>query len=173
MKVLHGDVWKRRGLSLLWDAKTLSVLAEPKRVVSIRQLFALIGNWPADLPCNDGRALVVAGLEGCLDILKPADAEQWLENDFRPAILAFQDRYGLEAAIVFWLPTGKNRFRMNAATEAYSWLCSAPHSNVRLELGRILWAGAEGDVRRVIDPGCTNTDADGPAWIGLNLSRLS
>ena len=144
-----------------------------QRVVSIRQLFALIGNWPADLPCNDGRALVVAGLEGCLDILKPADAEQWLENDFRPAILAFQDRYGLEAAIVFWLPTGKNRFRMNAATEAYSWLCSAPHSNVRLGLGRILWAGAEGDVRRVIDPGCTNTDADGPAWIGLNLSRLS
>ena len=56
---------------MLWDAKSLSVLAEPQRVVSIRQLFALIGNWPADLPCNDGRALVVAGLEGCLDILKP------------------------------------------------------------------------------------------------------
>lgn len=173
MKVLHGDVWKRRGLGLLWDAKTMSALAQPHQVISIRQFFAMVGKWLGDLPCNDGRALVVAGLEGVLDIMKPADAQSWLEHDFSPAILAFQDKYGLEAALVFWLPTGKNRFRMNPATEAYSWLCSAPHGNQKLELGRILWAGAEGDVKRILDPESINQDADGPAWIGLNLSRLS
>jgi hypothetical protein len=142
-------------------------------VVSIRQFFAMIGNWPEDLPSNDGYTLVVAGLEGCLDIMKPSDAETWLETDFRPAILAFQDRYGLEAALIFWLPTGKSRMEMNPATEAYAWACSAPHGHQWIELGRILWAGAESDVGRILDPEATNTDPDGPAWIGLHLARLS
>jgi hypothetical protein len=173
MRVLHGDVWKRRGLGLLWDAKALSSLAEPPSVVSIRQFVAMVGKWPADLPSNDGLALVVAGLEGCLDIMKPVDGEQWLERDFRPAVLSFRDRYGLEAALIFWLPSGKNRVRMNPATEAYFWHCSAPHGNQRLDLGRILWAGAEADVRRILDSDSAQVDPDGPAWIGLNLSRLS
>ena len=74
---------------------------------------------------------------------------------------------------MFWLPTGKNRVKMNRATEAYSWVCAAPHSNQHLDLGRILWAGAETDVGRIIDPNCTNNDPDGPAWIGLHHPRLS
>jgi hypothetical protein len=173
MKVLQGDVWKRRGVSLLWAGETLSALSQPQNVVSIRQFFAMVGNWPGDLPSNDGDTLVVAGLEGCVDLLDPVEAEAWLKSDFLPAVLAFQDEYSLEAALVFWLPTGKNRVRMNRATEAYSWVCSAPHSNQHLDLGRILWAGAEADVGRIIDPGCTNADVDGPAWIGLHHPRLS
>jgi hypothetical protein len=173
MKVLHGDVWKRRGVSLLWGGQTLSVLTEPQSVVSIRQFFALQSNWPDELPCNAGKTLVVAGLEGCIDILKPSEAESWLESDLRPAIFDFQAEYDLEAALVFWLPTGKSRVRMNPATEDYYWMCSAPHSNQRLDLGRILWAGAAADVGRIMDPDHANTDPDGPAWIGLHLTRLS
>jgi hypothetical protein len=100
MKVLHGDVWKRRGVSLLWGGQTLSVLTEPQSVVSIRQFFALQSNWPDELPCNAGKTLVVAGLEGCIDILKPSEAESWLESDLRPAIFDFQAEYDLEAALV-------------------------------------------------------------------------
>jgi hypothetical protein len=173
MKVLQGDVWKRRGVSLLWAGETLSALSQPQKVVSIRQFFAMVGNWPGDLPSNDGDTLVVAGLEGCVDLLDPVAAEDWLKAEFLPAVLAFQDAYGLEAALVFWLPTGKSRVRMNRATEAYSWVCSAPHSNQHLDLGRILWAGAEADVGRIIDPTCTNADVDGPGWIGLHHPRLS
>jgi len=173
MKILQGDVWKRRGVSLLWGGETLSALAQPLSVVTIRQFFALVGNWPGELPCNDGNTLVVAGLEGCIDLLEPADAEAWMKSELLPAILAFQDEYGVEAALVFWMPTGKNRVKMNRATEAYSWVCSAPHSNQHIDLGRILWAGAEADVGRIMDPACTNTDADGPAWIGLHHPRLS
>ena len=61
MKVLQGDVWKRRGVSLLWAGETLSALSQPQNVVSIRQFFAMVGNWPGDLPSNDGDTLVVAG----------------------------------------------------------------------------------------------------------------
>lgn len=173
MKILQGDVWKRRGVSLLWGGEALSVLAQPQDVVSIRQFFALVGQWPDDLPCNDGNTLVVAGLEGCVDLLEPIEAETWLKSDLLPAVLAFQDEYSLEAALVFWLPTGKNRVKMNRATEAYSWVCAAPHGNQHLDLGRILWAGAETDVGRIIDPNCANNDPDGPAWIGLHHPRLS
>ena len=173
MKILQGDVWKRRGVSLLWDGEALSALAQPTNVVTIRQFFALVGRWPDQLPCNEGDALVVAGLEGCIDLLDPGDADVWMKSELLPAILAFQDEYGVEAALVFWMPTGKSRVKMNRATESYSWVCSAPHSNQHIDLGRILWAGAEADVGRIMDPGCSNSDADGPAWIGLNHPRLS
>ena len=108
-----------------------------------------------------------------VDLLDPIEAEKWLMSDLLPAILAFQDEYSLEAALVLWLPTGKNRVKMNRATEAYSWVCAAPHSNQYLDLGRILWAGAAADVARIINPDCTNSDPDGPAWIGLYHPRLS
>lgn len=160
-------------MSLLWGGEVLSVLAQPQQVVSIRQFFAMVGQWPDDLPCNDGNTLVVAGLEGCVDLMDPTEGEAWMKSDLLPAVLAFQDEYSLEAALVFWLPTGKNRVKMNRATEAYSWVCSAPHSNQHLDLGRILWAGAEADVGRIIDPDCTNSDPDGPGWIGLHHPRLS
>lgn len=115
----------------------------------------------------------VAGLEGCVDLMEPEEAESWLKLEFLPAVLAFQDEYSLEAALVFWLPTGKSRVRMNRATEAYTWICSAPHSNQHLDIGRILWAGAEADVGRIIDSDNTNPDPDGAAWIGLHHPRLS
>ena len=173
MKILDGDVWKRRGVSLLWGENAFAHLAQPQNVRSIRQFFAMVGHWPEELSSEDGNALVVAGVEGCLDLLEPTQAEAWFEADLKPAILAFQAEYSLEAALVFWLPTGKNRIRMNRATEAYSWVCAAPHSNQHLDLGRILWAGAEADVGRISDPDCTNTDPDGSAWIGLHHPRLS
>ncbi len=100
MKILQGDVWKRRGVSLLWGGETLSVLAQPQDVVSIRQFFAIVGKWPDDLPCNDGNTLVVAGLEGCVDLMDPIEAEAWMKSDLLPAVLAFQDEYSLEAALV-------------------------------------------------------------------------
>jgi hypothetical protein len=172
MKILAGDVWKRRGVSLLWGNAALAGLTPPPQVVSIREFFALVGHWPEALPCNDGNTLVVAGLEGCVDLVDPTEAEAWLKTDLLPAILAFQDEYD-QAALVFWLPTGKNRVKMNRATEAYSWVCSAPHSREHLDLGRILWAGAEADVGRIMDPHSPHSDPDGPAWIGLHHPRLS
>ncbi len=172
MKILQDDVWKRRGVSLLWGGKALSALAQPQSVVTIRQFFALVGGWPDELPCNDGNTLVVAGLEGCIDLLEPDDAESWLKSELLPAILDFQDAYD-KGALIYWMPSGKSRIKVNSATGQHLWVCSAPHSNQRLDLGRILWAGAEADVARIMDPAGTNQDPDGTAWIGLRHPRLS
>lgn len=173
MRTVEGDVWKRGGLSLLWGAEALGEIAKPDQVASIRGLFRLAKNWPDELPSNGGKTLVAAGVEGCLDCLSPEDAAEWIEGDLRPALMSFQDEYQGQCALVLWLPAGHRRVSMNRASESYLWKCNAPYSGREIEIGRILWGGAEGDAGRIIDPRTPNRDIDGPAWIGLHHLRLS
>lgn len=174
MTPLRTDVWKKKGFSLLWSAEALAAFAPPDEVVSLRQFFRMATNWQDDhLQSNNGNALVVAGLEGCLDLLSPDDAATWLLRRVLPTVLSFQSTFESEAALVFWLPSGKSRVKQNAASESYLWHCSGPHAREIIELGRILWGGAEGDATRILDPAARNQDPDGPAWIGIYLPRLS
>jgi hypothetical protein len=48
----HG--WSRRGFALLWDAEVLGRLCPPRSLLSLRELFALVGHWPEDLPAAAG-----------------------------------------------------------------------------------------------------------------------
>jgi hypothetical protein len=173
MRTVEGDLWKRGGLSLLWDPEALREIAKPAEVASIRDLFKLSRNWPDDLPSNTGQALVIAGVEGCLDCLTPEDAVEWIENDLRPVLLSFQEEYEGQCALILWLPTGQRRISMNRANETYLWRCNAPFSERQIEIGRMLWGGAEGDAGRIIDSRTSNRDPDSSAWIGLHHPRLS
>ena len=173
MKIIRQDGWKRRGFSLLWDPESLNKIATPSQVVSLRSFFALQKNWPEDLPSSGGDAIVVAGLEGCLDALSPEDATTWLENDFKNVALDFQDYYQGSAALVMWLPTGGKRVKMVAATERYTWSLTTSRLIKTIEFGRFLWGGAEADVARIINSNDPNADWDGPAWGGLHHPRIS
>src|SRR5262245_19552359 len=99
MRLVHDNSWCRRGPSLLWGATSLSDIAKPSEILSIRAFFDAARKWPDELPSNGGRSLVVAGVEGCVDILPPEDAETWLEEELRPRILAFQEEYEGQAAL--------------------------------------------------------------------------
>ena len=63
MKQLLDIVWRRRGVSWIWDDESLSVVAKPSEVFSLRELIRASKSWPDDLPSNKGNALVVAGLD--------------------------------------------------------------------------------------------------------------
>ncbi len=174
MRVIHDRTWTQRGISFLWDSRVLFEVIEPSEARSIRQFFEIASSWPGDLPSGGGNTLVVGGLDACLDVLSPGDAEKWLENRIRPALLAFQDEYEQQAGLIFWLPTGRNRVSMKSATGEYLWRCAPPFSKEELPLGRILWSGAEGDVGRIMNPeGNAPHDVDGPSWIGLHHPRIS
>lgn len=173
MNLQRGDTWKRRGCSLLWDAGALADVAAPAEVVSIRQFFAIARSWPADLPSAGGAALVVAGVEGCLDVLSGADGAAWLETGLKPAILRFQDEYEGQAALILWLPSGRSRIGMVTATEKYVWKDSRAPDSGGLPIGRCLWAGAESDAARIIVSDAPQPNVDGPAWAGLYHPRLS
>jgi len=164
--------WSRRGFALLWEVTTLAELVKPSDVLSLRQFFAVANQWPDDLPAADGDAMIVAGLEGCLDCLEAADAERWIEGDLKTAILSFQDYYEGQAGLVLWLPSGRNRITMKGATEQYYWKHRSAGED-GLPLGRLLFSGAENEVERILDSDDASVDYDGKHWIGLHHPRIS
>jgi hypothetical protein len=141
MRQLLDTVWQRRGTSWVWDEEARNQVCAASEVWSLRQFLRAVGNWPEDLPSNGSNTLVVAGLDGSLDLLVPTDAESWLGDTIKPAVLSFQDEYGGDAALVFWLPGGSTRIKAKAATDEVSWLCHTPHGH-QIDLGRILWGQA-------------------------------
>lgn len=146
MRQVLDTVWQRRGTSWLWDEEARNTVCAADEVWSLRQFLqaAVPGaqDWPDDLPSNSGQTLVVAGLEGSLDLLAPDQGEIWLGDTIKSAILSFQDEYAGEAALIFWLPQGQGRLRVQASTDAVNWLCEAPHRGQQLDFGRLLWGEA-------------------------------
>lgn len=142
MKQLLDTVWQRRGVSWIWDDEALNKIANPGEVFSLREFLRFESQWPDDLPSNNGDTMVVAGLDACLDLMSPDEAEAWLGNVLKHAILAFQDFYEGDAALVFWLPSGQRRVQIQTASDAVLWRCGAPNGDRQIDFGRILWGEA-------------------------------
>ena len=173
MRIVRDKTWRRRGLALLWGGGALAEVAKTDEIVPLRAFLSLAESWPDDLPSDKGNALVVAGVEGVLDSLTPDDAEKWLEEDLKPLLFSFQEEYEGQGALILWLPSGRQRVHMKRASESYLWHCGPASGRKTLPIGRVLWAGAEADAGRVLDPSEKNQDPDGTAWIGLHLPRIS
>ena len=95
MKQTIDTVWQRRGTSWVWDEEARNQVCVASEVWSLRQFLQAAGQWPDDLPSNSNNTLVVAGLEGGLDLLTPEDGETWLGDGVKDAILSFQSYYCL------------------------------------------------------------------------------
>jgi len=173
MRTHRQKSWMRRGFSLLWAPTVLHALITPDRVLSLREWFSMRSNWPDELPGAEGDALVVAGLEGCLDALSEADAINWLEHDLKAAVLGFQEHFQGQAALILWLPSGRARIGMDLADEEYFWRTAPGRDAARLPLGRCLWGGAEADVARLLVSEEKEPDFDGEAYVGLHHPRIS
>ncbi len=142
MKQTLSTVWQRSGTSWIWDEEARNQVCAAHEVLSLRQFLQLVGRWPDDLPSNGDMTMVVAGLEGSLDLLSPEDAEVWLGDVIKDAILSFQDYYQGEASLVFWLPSGQGRIKYHLVTDSIEWRCAAPNNDTLLAFGRILWGEA-------------------------------
>jgi hypothetical protein len=173
MRIHRQSGWMRRGFSLLWEPRVLAEMIAPSSVSSIRELFALQKKWPDVLPGAEGDALVVAGIEGCLDSLSEQDAIVWLETDLKAVVLSFQHYYEGQAALILWLASGRSRVGMDLADEEYFWRSSPGRDGSRLPLGRCLWGGAESDVARILVSEEKDPDPDGEAYVGLHHPRIS
>ncbi|MDR1622598.1 MAG: hypothetical protein LBS00_09510 [Synergistaceae bacterium] len=144
MKQLSDTVWQRQGISWIWDENARNLVCDAGEIWSLRQLLMSVGKWNSFLPVlpsNGDNALVVAGLDGSLDLLSPADAENWLGDEVKEAVLSFQSHFDNQAALIFWLPDCASRVRISA-TDEVSWVCGAPHSTKTLDFGRVLWGEA-------------------------------
>ena len=142
MKQMLDSVWQRRGVSWIWNNAAFSSVAKANEVVSLRELMRSQISWPDELPSNNGNTMVVAGLDACLDLLAPTDADAWLGNKLKSAILSFQDAYSGEAALIFLLPSGDRRLHVDLANDRVNWRCAAPNAEEHIEFGRLLWGEA-------------------------------
>ena len=170
---LQDNTWTQCGTSLLWDAVALTHLCPADSVRSLREFLRLHqAGWPdAALKLTNGRVLVVAGLDSAMDTLPPEGAVEWLEQKVYPAILDFQEVVadgGREAALIFWLANG-SRVRHRAADNTHHWLCSGTHRSHEIPIGRCVWNGAEGSVRRIV----TSTPEGKTLHVGLYQQRIS
>lgn len=142
MRQTLDTVWQRRGTSWIWDEEARNQVCTASEVWSLRQFLQAVGSWPDDPPSNGNETLVVAGLEGGLDLLTPEDAETWLGDAIKEAILSFQSYYEAQAALVFWMPMGDNRLHIHPATDSVAWRCAPPNRERQIDFGRILWGEA-------------------------------
>lgn len=169
----YSKMWKKEGISLLWDAHELKALwqNEKRKIVSVRGFCRLEkSNWEA-VPMM-GKALVVAGLDACLDTLPTDEISEWLEEKIRPAIVNFQEEVadgGNQAALVFWFGDGK-RVRFEEVGEsgesAWKWRCAGKYRDDEIEIGKCLFGGAHGDLKEIFVANHDHT-------IGLYHPRIS
>ena len=175
-QILSDDIWMRRGISLLWDAKSLANVCMVKHVVSLRQFLILHETgWPeaayVPLLVNDGKALLVAGLESAIDALPPTEACEWLEQMVYKALVSFQREVadgGGQAAIILWL-TEHKRLTYQTSDDTYYWICGTEYKGQKIPLSRCLFVGAQQDLQ----PIHVRDDKNNQQCIGLFHPRIS
>jgi hypothetical protein len=173
--LIQDDLWTRRGISILWDAERLAALCQPAQVISLRQFLQLHAKgWPeAELPLVNDNALVVAGLETCIDALPPDDACQWLEKTVYQALLSYQREVahgGEEAALILWF-VDHQRLVYQTGDDTYYWHCGTEYKGRQIPLSRCLFNGAQQDLREIRVRLVGDKKAD--AWVGLYHPRIS
>jgi len=166
---LTDETWTMGGVSALWEASGLHMLAGRSHTVSVREFLRLhVAGWPEGAEALSKRALVVAGLEAVLDALEPAAAHDWMLGTFYNAVHEYQDvggpgDGGREAALIVWLADGSRVVRK--LTGGYEWHC-AIRSHGKLPLGNLLFNGAESSIREIRIKGATKSS-------GLYCDRIS
>tara|TARA_B100001123_G_scaffold250742_1_gene279868 strand:+ start:9192 stop:9707 length:516 start_codon:yes stop_codon:yes gene_type:complete len=153
--LVNNDLWNRRGITLLWDADELNKLCQPQEVISLRRFRQLEdAGWPEEeLPLVRDVALVVAGLEACIDSLPPEEARNWLEMKMFPSILSFQSEVadgGNGAALIFWL-VEHDRLEHRTSEDAWYWHCGGEYKSTQIPLGHCLFGGVQQDLQEIHD----------------------
>lgn len=174
MRQIEDEMWRRRGFTVLWSPAALGLLCESTtEIISMREFFRVGTNWPDTLPTSNGNALVVTGLEGCLDRISPLDAEAWLDEVVQPLMLRFQRQYSDDAALIFWMPTGEKRVELVTLDDTFSWEFAPPFKKEPFSISRALFGGAHKDAGKIVTSEQDDRGHRKSAWIGLHLSRIA
>lgn len=167
---LLDDVWKRRGINILWDGETLTEMKAAKKVVSLRQFFDLYqAGWPEDdIPWIGGNALMVAGLDVAIDATTPEEAALWIEQQVYTKIQDFQSVFDGQASLIFWM-ADQGRWHETVGEVEYHWHLAGKYNGQQLSIGRCIWNGAQSGVRRIENINKSGTSR----WVGLHHTRIS
>lgn len=167
MRDIETDRWHRLGSSIVWDSAALAPLLTAGYLLSLREVLSWRKAWPSAPPCGSATVLV-GGLEACLDLLAPVEAEQFLRSQIKPLILDFQARWD-QRGLVFGFGAPENAFKIEPANEEILFV-RRDQSRVRLSFA--MWDGSANlNLSRLVQRPTGN--AKGKVTIGYHVQRIS
>jgi len=120
---VEAGVWFKRGCSIIWDNRCLSRLVKDNSEItpiSTALRMSKSNTWPNKLPASGGRAMVIVGLDGCLESLEDNEREKWLKDHIKPLVLNFYRKFQNEASLIFFFERGTASF-IDHIDEAFVW----------------------------------------------------
>lgn len=166
MRDMSSSAWLRRGSSIVFDKQSLGPLITDGCLVSLREALSWVKSWPEDQP-DDRHTVLVGGLETCLEVLSPEDAEAFLRTRIKPFVLEFQSRWD-QRGLVFGFGTSEKSFEITATHEEVLFL-RRDRKQVRLSYS--LWDGsATMNVTRLVR---NDSQTGKKVTIGYYVPRIS
>ena len=108
MREMSSSAWQRRGSSIVFHRNLLVPLIEAGAMVSLWEALSWVKNWPPDPP-NGGNTVLIAGLETCLEVMVPLEAESFLRHTIRPLLLEYRSRWD-QCGLIFGFGCSEKRF---------------------------------------------------------------
>lgn len=148
---VEAGVWIRRGCSIIWDARCLSRLVKNNtEITPISTVIRLAKttSWPDELPAFNGKAMVVVGLDGCLDSLAASQREKWLKEHIKPMVLSFYRKYQNGASLIFFFERGKSSF-IDHIDDAFLWQPTLK-TDSPVPIIKFLYGGRAQEIKRLV-----------------------
>jgi len=166
MEKISSSVWQRKGSSIVFDKKSLGGLISGGPIISLREALGWSKGIPA-VPPIAGRTILLSGLETILEVMDPADAEDFLTRRIRPLLISLQNRW-TDCGVVFGFSSHARAFEETSFDEEVLFR-RRDRKTVRLSKG--LWDGSTAlNMRRVVREG----DKPGEeVIIGYYVARIS
>ncbi len=166
MDIITGDIWQRRGSSVIFDQESLAPLITNGAIVSLRQVLSWMKSLPAKPPVP-GRTILISGLETIIETQEPREAEIFLTHRVRPLLSYLQGQW-TECGVVLGFTSHPKTFVETALDEEVLFR-RRDRKSVRLSDG--LWDGsATVNMKRIVREG----DQQGEeVTIGYYVARIS
>lgn len=168
MEEYAGDMWRRSGTSLVWDADALFRAATEGVTVSLRTALGWTdGSGMPDEPPDGKRVVVITGLRTTIDVLSNGARDSVLEQLAR--LVRAQSRYWPEAALVFALPD-TTRLRVAPPTGTVVLDLGGERT---LDIGNRIWGGAGTGASELVELRRDSKGRETKQTIGYWLRRVS
>lgn len=164
MRDMSSSAWLRRGSSIVFDRLTLGPLIGGGALVSTREALRWMNAWPSQPP-GSGQTVLVCGMETLLEVMEPAEAQNFLKSRVKPFVQEFQARWD-QRGLVFGFGTHETSFEITPSDEEVLFI---RRDRQRVRLSYSLWDGsATMNVARLI------RDEQGKSiTVGYYVARIS
>jgi len=166
---VEAGVWFRQGCSIIWEPRCLSRIVKDNSEItpiSAAMRFGKTHTWPDRLPAFNGKAMVVVGLDACLESLEETQREKWLKEHIKPMVLSFYRRFQTGASLIFFFERGRSAF-VDHVEDAFLWQPTSKKDQP-IPLVKFLYGGRSQEIRRLV----SETDPKREPW-GLYVANPS